>query len=192
MTKPSQWKDLCNASNDSFVKKKQTIDNMWPTFDPKELFVDYNKPSAYTSKATSAKQVTFADTIATVTPSEGATVEAPEGEDDTPSKGAVFQTPAMPPEILQPIYTRPSWRIPKPVSRLISGCLVMLVFPHHCNLIVIPPLHWFAATKADKDTMTYWQALEEPGKPQFVEAMQKGNLGSHYQHASGADTLCIN
>jgi hypothetical protein len=41
MTKQSQWKDLCNASTDSFVEEKQTmINNLWLTFDPKELFVD--------------------------------------------------------------------------------------------------------------------------------------------------------
>jgi hypothetical protein len=50
----------------------------------------------------------------------------------------------------------------------------MLVLPNHCNLIAIPPLHSFATTKANKDTMMYWQAaLKEPDKPQFVEAMQK-------------------
>jgi hypothetical protein len=173
MTKPSQWKDLCNASNDSFVKEKKTIDNMWPTFDPKELFVDYYEPTVDSSDAPAAHRVMFDDQIATVAPSKGATMETSEGAVPTPSDRAVFHPPKMLPEILQPIQTRQSCHVPKPVSRLVAGCLVMLVIPSQCNPILIPPLFALAATKANKDTRTYWQALKELNKPQFVKAMQK-------------------
>jgi hypothetical protein len=75
MTKRNQWKELCNASNKSFVKEKQTIDNLWPTFDPKELFVDYyNAPAAADNDAPPACRVSFADPFATaIAPSEGVT-----------------------------------------------------------------------------------------------------------------------
>jgi hypothetical protein len=40
--------------------------------------------------------------------------------------------------------------------------------------MAIPPEVWsFAVTKADKDTLTYWNTIKQPDKSQFVEAMSK-------------------
>jgi hypothetical protein len=138
--------------------------------------VDYYKPSANDNAAPSAAhhQVTFADPIATVAPSKGATLAIPpKGDDATSFAGAVLPIPAMPPKILLPIHTHRSRRIPKPISKLSVGCLALLVLPNHYKPTALPPLHSFAAIKANKDTMMYWQCLKEPDKPQFVEAMQK-------------------
>jgi hypothetical protein len=44
MAEPGQWKDLCQASNDSFIKECHGIENLWPTFDPKELLHNFYKP----------------------------------------------------------------------------------------------------------------------------------------------------
>jgi hypothetical protein len=42
MTKPSKWKELCTSSINSIIDEEQCIDNLWLTFDPKELFEDYD------------------------------------------------------------------------------------------------------------------------------------------------------
>jgi hypothetical protein len=37
----------------------------------------------------------------------------------------------------------------------------------------LPEVWSLAATKADKDTLTYWDAIEQADKIQFVDAMNK-------------------
>jgi hypothetical protein len=137
-------KELCTSSVNSIIDEEQCIDNLWPTFNPKELFEDYydgpvNSPSEKQDTNTE-RRVNFADPIANVAAAKGAASEAAEpseGVDPIISEGAASLTPPMLPKILQPIHNWRSRRLPKPVSRLVAACLALLVIPHHCNPIVI-------------------------------------------------------
>jgi hypothetical protein len=99
MTKPRHWKELAKVSNNSYINEKHGIKHLWPTFDPKELFVNYydNKtthPPPAEDPSEFQKSVAIAELIATVSPSEGAASEASEGAHP------------VPPKVLQSIHTR--------------------------------------------------------------------------------------
>jgi hypothetical protein len=98
MTDPGQWKDLCHASNDSFIEEWHKIKNLWPTFDPKELFDNlYDSETAIADSGSESRKVTFATPIATY--------KAPEGAETVPSEGVSQPTPSQTPETLEPIHT---------------------------------------------------------------------------------------
>jgi hypothetical protein len=78
----------------------------------------------------------------------------------------------MPPKILQLIHNCCSRRLPKPVSRLIAGCLALLVIPCHCSPIAISPEVCHQATR---------QAT-------ICGSHEQGNSGTHHQKALGTPT----
>lgn len=140
MTGPGQWKDLCHASNDSCIEERHEIENLRPTFDPKDIFDGFYEPTAMADVGSTTTKVTFATPIATYKALEGAETE--------PSEGVSLLIPAQPPKILEPIHTRRSRRLPKPENRLIAGLLTMLVMPNNCNPLQPASAFSLAATPA--------------------------------------------
>jgi hypothetical protein len=71
MTKPGNWKTLCEDSTDLHIEQRQNIDSLWHTFNFEEV-LKVKEPTELPAPLEDTPSITFADPVATVTAPEGA------------------------------------------------------------------------------------------------------------------------